>query len=183
MKNLILVTVICMAFVGFSSAQILLEPAYLNYTNGKACTQNNNCTSYYCDQGAGVCMSPCAIYQDIGNYSNGCYCENNMQCSSQFCEDRQCKTIDFNDLGFYCNFDSDCKKGGFTGGQVQGIGSRASWSPNAGSDINYYWDCTGKTEGHCGYAKTHGEAVVCDFTKHECQPSCKIGGCFCTENR
>lgn len=118
MKNLILVTVICMGLLACTQAQILDETPFLNYTLGMACTHNNNCTSYYCDQTAKKCASPCSIYQPDTNYSNGCYCEKNSHCSSQFCEDRQCKTIDFNNLGYYCNADSDCQMGGFTGAQV-----------------------------------------------------------------
>jgi hypothetical protein len=93
-------------------------------------------------------------------------------------------------LGRYCNFDSDCTVGAsaFTGG----VKNPNYFQLNGGSNskntaINPYWDCSrneaGKDGGFCGYGMDHGQFAICDFTKHECQPSCKIGGCFCTENR
>jgi len=57
-----------------------------------------------------------------------------------------------------------------------------SGSLAADSDQVKYWDCT-PADNLCGYGKQFGLSVNCDFTKNQCQPSCRIGGCFCTENR
>jgi hypothetical protein len=203
MKTTLLVTVL---FLALAYAQIPNEAnsgVYgdgtgwwnQNKTLGKTCTKNNNCTSFYCDSAAGTCNSPCAIYTAQGNWSNGCYCESNSDCSSQWCNNRQCQTIQHKNLGRYCNFDSDCDEVGtaFGGGVniMGGAPNTAGWytsrigvgSNSANSDINLYWDCTRNTGGYCSYGKDYGQYYQCDFTKHECQPSCKIGGCFCTENR
>lgn len=148
-----------------------------NLQFGATCIENYNCTSKYCNQDTGYCISPCKYYQLEGNSSNGCYCEANSECSSNYCDwkNRECKTRYTEDQvdGLYCDQDWDC---GYGSNGIQAFS-------NPGGSKNYI--ATPKTLTAPSYTYSSLDvwsSSVCDYQKHQCVPRCKIGGCFCTRN-
>ena len=152
------VTVMMAILLSLSMGQILDENGYRNRSTGMTCNRNNNCTSGYCNQAVGNCISPCYLYEPLGNYSNACYCDQNSDCSSQFCGNYTCMSVaaqfSQNHLGFYCRVHEDCG------------GSSASFQSSAwpGSDKTYD-DCTVE---QCGSLHEFGLTSVCDHTLREC---------------
>jgi len=74
----------------------------------------------------------------------------------------------------YCNQDSDC---GWGSNGLQGF-------VNAGGSSDFLFaDGTALASPAYSYKSLNVyTSSVCNFLRHQCEPRCKVGGCFCTRD-